>query len=391
MVCVLTDWHRARRQGKRRTALNESQAQQLPHDRPLRVRVDLRSRSRLSPSQPRLARLAWPLPPTTSRRSSRPTASRTSPSIKPDPYPDFDTFAWRAFIALNWPSLTDPAHRGEPDRAKTLGDPGPRVWETFKARYELFQVGPDGRPVAPKRLGDLRSAEPLRRGSRQPRENARDLRAVHGFQPVRLLAGRGRQSARGAEWHLYALRSPPQRTRVCGACAERLEPGRKPAGSGPSRAIARGLDRGQSRVAASHRGGHAGGSRRAITWSRTPTSSTSPRRSPPGHTVCSKSDVALVGLHIVIRTKDRPQGLWSTFEHVDNVPPAGAGEAREPDARDAGAPYSYFDRLEAQARPLARRSARPTRCRSAWIIRPGSTPRPCRSCAGIRSIPRPWR
>jgi hypothetical protein len=62
-----------------------------------------------------------------------------------------------------------------------------------------------------------------------------------------------------------------------------------------------------------------------------------------GHVVCSKSDVALVGMHIVIRTKDRPQGLWSTFEHVDNVPPAGAGEAREPDARQAGAPYSYFD------------------------------------------------
>ena len=26
-----------------------------------------------------------------------------APSIKPDPYPDFDNFAWRAFIALNWP------------------------------------------------------------------------------------------------------------------------------------------------------------------------------------------------------------------------------------------------------------------------------------------------
>ena len=48
-----------------------------------------------------------------------------APSIKPDPYPDFDNFAWRAFIALNWPSLTDPAHRGVPDRAKTLGDSGP--------------------------------------------------------------------------------------------------------------------------------------------------------------------------------------------------------------------------------------------------------------------------
>jgi hypothetical protein len=76
-----------------------------------------------------------------------------APAIKPDPYPDFDNFAWRAFIALNWPSLTDAAHRGEPDRAKTLGDSGPRVWETFKARYELFQVGPHSRPIAPKPWG----------------------------------------------------------------------------------------------------------------------------------------------------------------------------------------------------------------------------------------------
>ena len=42
------------------------------------------------------------------------------PSTKLDPFPDFDNFAWRAFVALNWPSLTDPAHRGVPDRAKTL-------------------------------------------------------------------------------------------------------------------------------------------------------------------------------------------------------------------------------------------------------------------------------
>src|SRR6516162_7532452 len=58
------------------------------------------------------------------------------PSTKLDPFPEFDNFAWRAFVALNWPSLTDPLHRGVPDRAKALGDPGPRVWETFKARYE---------------------------------------------------------------------------------------------------------------------------------------------------------------------------------------------------------------------------------------------------------------
>src|SRR6201994_81278 len=83
-----------------------------------------------------------------------------SPSIKPDPYPDFDNFAWRAFIALNWPSLTDSAHRGIPDRAKQLGDKGPRVWETFKARYELFQLGPDGLPVAPQPWATYKAQNP---------------------------------------------------------------------------------------------------------------------------------------------------------------------------------------------------------------------------------------
>jgi Cu/Ag efflux protein CusF len=62
-----------------------------------------------------------------------------------------------------------------------------------------------------------------------------------------------------------------------------------------------------------------------------------------GAAVCSSRDVALVGLHIMIRTKYRPQWIWSSFEHVDNVAPAGTGEAREPDAKDARAPYSYFD------------------------------------------------
>src|SRR5271166_1326194 len=71
------------------------------------------------------------------------------PSTRLDPFPSFDNFAWRAFIALNWPSLPGARNRGEPDRAKSLGDPGPRVWETFKSRYELFEVGPNGKPAPP--------------------------------------------------------------------------------------------------------------------------------------------------------------------------------------------------------------------------------------------------
>ena len=85
-----------------------------------------------------------------------------APSTRLDPYPTFDNFAWRAFIALNWPSLLDAADRGAPDRAKTLGDPGPRVWETFKSRYELFEIGPDGKPAAPSPWASYDGRNPMR-------------------------------------------------------------------------------------------------------------------------------------------------------------------------------------------------------------------------------------
>src|SRR4051794_14781577 len=74
------------------------------------------------------------------------------PNVTPeeDKFPELDNFAWRAFVALNWPALTDGAHRGAPDRTKAFADPGPRVWETFKGRYELFQTDAKGKPLAPQ-------------------------------------------------------------------------------------------------------------------------------------------------------------------------------------------------------------------------------------------------
>ncbi len=40
-----------------------------------------------------------------------------------------DMYAWRLFVALNWPG--DPVKR-EADRNKTLGAPGPATWETWR-------------------------------------------------------------------------------------------------------------------------------------------------------------------------------------------------------------------------------------------------------------------
>ena len=263
-------------------------------------------------------------------------------SIRPDPYPDFDAFAWRAFIALNWPSLTDPAHRGEPDRAKTLGDPGPRVWETFKARYELFQVGPDGRPIPPKPWATYEARNPCGAEVGNREKTLATFTPFMDFNQSAFLPGVAANPlvAQNGAYTRYEVRlnAPEYAALALSGWSEGenlpdpAHPARLPAGSIAVKAAWRPLT--AMDTAAVRARYYVVENANIVDVAKTLAA---------GHTVCSKSDVALVGLHIVIRTKDRPQGLWSTFEHVDNVPPAGAGEAREPDAKDADAPYSYFD------------------------------------------------
>ena len=94
--------------------------------------------------------------------------SAAQPIVSPDRLDDASTegdtfasmgdFAWRAFIALNWPSVT--GERGAPDRAKTLGDSGPRVWETFKSAAETFPFDENGRRMAPAAWGSYSGPNP---------------------------------------------------------------------------------------------------------------------------------------------------------------------------------------------------------------------------------------
>ena len=264
------------------------------------------------------------------------------PSTRVDPFPDFDNFAWRAFIALNWPALTDPAHRGVPDRAKTLGDRGPRVWETFKARYELFQVGPDGRPVAPRPWATYEAANPCGAGIDNRAKTLATFDPFMDFNQSAFLPGVAANPlvAQNGAYTRYEVRiNEPEYSALAlkgWSLGERLpdpaHPAELPAGSIAVKAAWRPLTAADTPAVRARY--YVVENAEVVDVAKTLAA---------GHVVCSKSDVALVGLHIVIRTKYRPQGLWSTFEHVDNVPPAGVGEAREPDAKDAGAPYSYFD------------------------------------------------
>jgi len=258
-----------------------------------------------------------------------------------DAFPSLDTFAWRAFIALNWPSLTDPSHRGVADRTKTLGDPGPRVWETFKARYELFQVGQDGRPTAPQPWATYDAANPC---GADVDGRAKTLAAFVPFMDFNQFFAPGVPGnplvAQNRTYTRYETRinEPEYSALAVSGWSQGLNlpdpdhPGQIPAGSIAVKAAWRVLTAADTPAVRARY--YVVENANVVDVAKTRAA----RR-----VVCTKSDVALVGLHIVIRTPRRPQGLWSSFEHVDNVPPTGAGEAREPDAKDAGAPYSYFD------------------------------------------------
>jgi hypothetical protein len=54
---------------------------------------------------------------------------------------------------------------------------------------------------------------------------------------------------------------------------------------------------------------------------------------------CLPETLGLVGFHVVHKTLSRPQWIWSSFEHVDNVP-----EQREVDAGPLPHTYSFYDR-----------------------------------------------
>lgn len=86
---------------------------------------------------------AAPLAPdSNSALTPSPTIPRlVPPKDGPSREPQFYVFSWQEFFALNWPVkiTSGTPERGVADPGKQLGDLSvPRVWETWKADYELF-------------------------------------------------------------------------------------------------------------------------------------------------------------------------------------------------------------------------------------------------------------
>ena len=248
-------------------------------------------------------------------------------------------FAWRAFIALNWPAADAPAPRGAPNRAKRFGDPGSRVWETFKSAAETFPVGADGRRIAAAPWGSFAGPDPCGVGNRE--------KSIAAFKPFAEFNQPSFSSdapanplvAQNGEYVRYEVRFNALEFATISSngwsegrnLPDIDHPAHFPVGSVAVKAAWRPLNDTDSPAV------------RARYYVARAAIVDVAKSVAAGRIVCTQRDVALVGMHIVIKTKTRPQWIWTSFEHVDNVPPAGAGAAREPDARDAQALYGFFD------------------------------------------------
>jgi hypothetical protein len=229
----------------------------------------------------------------------------------------FDDYSWRSFVALVWPA--DRGSRGKADAAKKLADDGARVFETYKTLWEVFH--PDGSaPTASFDAYDL------------PANNACEAKTAFGdkviasfsgldeiaqFGPGELLpplvAQNGRYVRTETLYNQIAYDYIVHRKLYLRSALPEI-PSPHPAtpvlnfpdGSVVMKAAwvdLSGFSEAQKKRYYS----------RAVILRDANTGK------------CSSVTMGLIGLHVVQKTASRPQWIWSTFEHVDNVPPARVG------------------------------------------------------------------
>jgi hypothetical protein len=273
------------------------------------------------------------------------SAQSITPTLSPDriddvpiipgetapPFPRFDDFSWRAFIALNWPAQDGVANRGQPDRSKTLGDLGPRVWETFKARYEVF--APEARK--PAEWSSYDGSNPC---GGTVSNQTKTLSAYTHFADYNQASSRLNVLAnplvdQSRMYTRYEVRFNRELfDTIVDDNNKWYVKNNLPSDSRPGT-----FKDGSIELKAAWRVLKAGDTIARERFYITKAMVFDAAASQAGSIVCHEQDVALVGLHIVIKTKLRPQWIWSSFEHIDNVPP----KSDEPDAKNVPVPYSF--------------------------------------------------
>jgi hypothetical protein len=247
----------------------------------------------------------------------------------------FDWFSWQSFIALNWPAAIDPkTHR--PIRGKantssgvTLASSGPRVWETYKADWETFR--PEGAApsewssyaIVPETNPCASSTKKIDGGSKlvamyTKMDSVLTVNNINqAFSGRPLIAQHAADAPANTQYARYEVHlneTEYDQIRNHKWYLSKNLPAAVVFPSTPSTATA-GAPYGAIEVKAA--------------WKEI----VNPKEAPayytvkatvvePGPTVTCRENVTLglVGLHIAHKISPFREWVWSTFEHIDNVP-----------------------------------------------------------------------
>ena len=259
-----------------------------------------------------------------------PVASVTSPKMPadvciPDPFTNltiafFDDYSWRSLIAMVWPAAK--GKRGVPDASKTVSGPGPRVFETYKSLWEVFHE--DG--SAPN--SDFQAYEAAAYNACKAETGWGGVllatstpwgdigQAGIGELVGPVVAQNGRYVRYQTLYNQAAFDAIVQnrfylRDQLPVVPRPRPE---TPVFQFPNGSVA-------IKVAWLDLRGFP--SRQRKRFYTRPALVRDPQSGK-----CSKTEMGLVGLHVVQKTPSRPQWIWSSFEQVDTVPmfQGGAGD-----------------------------------------------------------------
>ena len=226
----------------------------------------------------------------------------------------FDDYSWRAFVALVWPAA--PGRRGVAAPSNGLADSGPRVFETYKALWEIFHR--DGSAPEPA-FGkyDTSSANPCGVSSSFGDMTIGSFSGIDdigqagiGVLDPPVVAQNGRY-VRTATFFNQAEFDHIVGNRFFLRSA--LPPVPRPR---PERPV---IDFPMGSIAVKTAWIDVTGFPAALVQRFYTRPAMVKRAAGAG---CSRITVGLIGLHIAQKTPSRPQWIWSSFEQKDTVPPA---------------------------------------------------------------------
>lgn len=264
----------------------------------------------------------------------------TQPVSLPSLQQNFDELSWQTFIALSWPALEN----GDPDTGTQIGkQDGPTVWESWKESYQIFLpkgqtpalwTAPSSIPKACEGLGSGRLLQQMGKVPDvldefiQPFESGPlvDQSGTYTRNEIVVnqsmfdgIVNNGLYSVQGQQ-AFFAAKPTNQVAFSCGN-SDTSE-----VGSVMVKASWKVLDGNDQR-----------GSFHTVDALVYTPGNSDPSKGPVVEESCKAEPVGLIGLHIVHKTANAPQWVWSTFEHVDNVP-----EKTTPPAERKG-PYLFYN------------------------------------------------